>query len=110
VTQSYNAGYHRSIKMAPGHYKVSLPVVVFGKRFYHGGIGIPLVVDERGDHFSSPEFFVDLSVQTERFLCFQPFSDLGEKAREYLKDKYFAEPRWKYEMIETFLDEKKRIH
>ena len=32
-----------------------------------------------------------------------------EKAREYLKDKYLAEPRWKYEMIETFLDEKKRI-
>ena len=28
-----------------------------------------------------------------------------EKAREYLKDKYLAEPRWKYEMIETFLDE-----
>ena len=24
-------------------------------------------------------------------------------------DKYLAEPRWKYEMIETFLDEKKRI-
>ena len=32
-----------------------------------------------------------------------------EKAREFLKDKYLAEPRWKYEMIETFLDEKKRI-
>lgn len=32
-----------------------------------------------------------------------------EKAREYLKDKYLAEPRWKYEMIETFLDEKKSI-
>ena len=32
-----------------------------------------------------------------------------EKAREYLKDKYLVEPRWKYEMIETFLDEKKRI-
>ena len=34
----------------------------------------PLVVDERGDHFASPEFSVDL---TECFLCFQPFSDLG---------------------------------
>jgi hypothetical protein len=32
-----------------------------------------------------------------------------ENAREYLKDKYLAEPWWKYEMIETFLDEKKRI-
>jgi hypothetical protein len=32
-----------------------------------------------------------------------------ENAREYLKDKYLAEPRWKYEMIETFLDERKRI-
>ena len=32
-----------------------------------------------------------------------------EKAREYLKDKYLAEPRWKYEMIETFLDEKKTM-
>jgi hypothetical protein len=31
-----------------------------------------------------------------------------EKAREYLKDKYLAESRWKYEMIERFLDEKKR--
>jgi hypothetical protein len=31
-----------------------------------------------------------------------------EKASEYLKDKYLAEPRWKHEMIETFLDEKKR--
>ena len=33
--------------------------------------------DERGDHFACPEFSVDLSVQTEGFLCFQPFSDLG---------------------------------
>jgi hypothetical protein len=32
-----------------------------------------------------------------------------EKVSEYIKDKYLAEPRWKYEMIETFLDEKKRI-
>jgi hypothetical protein len=32
-----------------------------------------------------------------------------EKPREYLKDKYLAEPRWKYEMIETCLDEKKKI-
>ena len=32
-----------------------------------------------------------------------------EKTREYLKDKYLAEPRWKYEMIETFLDERKRF-
>jgi hypothetical protein len=32
-----------------------------------------------------------------------------EKAREYLKDKLLAEPRWKNEMIETFLDVKKRI-
>ena len=32
-----------------------------------------------------------------------------EKAREYLKDKYVAESRWKNQMIETFLDEKKRI-
>ena len=35
-------------------------------------------------------------------------TNLG-KARQYLKDKYLAEPRWKYEMIETFLDERKRI-
>ena len=64
-------------KYVNDHYKVSVPVVVFGKRFHHGGIGVPLVVDERGDHFASPEFSVDLSVQTERFLCFQPFSDYG---------------------------------
>jgi hypothetical protein len=32
-----------------------------------------------------------------------------EKAREYLKDKYVAESRWTNQMIETFLDEKKRI-
>jgi hypothetical protein len=50
--------------------KVSVLVVVFDKRFHHGSIGVPLVVDERGDHFSSPEFSVDLTVQTERFLCF----------------------------------------
>jgi hypothetical protein len=154
-------------KDVDGHYIVSVPVVVFGKRLHLGGIGVPLVVDERGDHFASPEYSVDLSVQTERFLCFQTFCDLGfsqhvfsflvdglvqfvhaterirmlrytykrgyviggckmdktyvlllfvvlskailEKAREYLKDKYLVEPRWKYEMIETFLDEKKRI-
>jgi hypothetical protein len=60
-----------------GQYKVSVSVVFFGKRFHHGGIGVPLVVDERGDHFAYPAFSVDLSVQTERFLCFQPFSDLG---------------------------------
>jgi hypothetical protein len=64
-------------KDVDGHYKVSVPVVVFGKRFHHGSIGVPLVLDERGDHFASPELSVDLSVQTELFLCFQPFSDLG---------------------------------
>ena len=32
-----------------------------------------------------------------------------EKAREYQKDKHLTEPRWKYEMIETFLNQKKRI-
>ena len=32
-----------------------------------------------------------------------------EKVSEYIKDKYLAEPRWENEMIETFLDEKKRI-
>ena len=64
-------------KDVDGHNKVSVAVVVFGKRFHHGGIGVPLVVDEQGDHFASPEFSVRLSVQTERFLCFQPFSDLG---------------------------------
>jgi hypothetical protein len=64
-------------KDVDGHYKVSVPVVVFGKRFHHGGIGVPLVVDERDNHSASPEFSVDMSVQTERFLCFQSFSDLG---------------------------------
>jgi hypothetical protein len=47
----------------------NVPVVIFDKRFHHGIIGIPLVVDERGDHFASPEFSVDLTVQTECFLC-----------------------------------------
>jgi hypothetical protein len=32
-----------------------------------------------------------------------------EKAREYQKDKYLTEPHWKYQMIETFLNQKKRI-
>jgi len=32
-----------------------------------------------------------------------------EKAREYLKDRYLAKPQWKYEMIEAFLNEQKRI-
>jgi hypothetical protein len=54
------------MKMSMAHYKVSVPVVVFDKRFHHGGIGVPLVVDERGDHFASPDLANDLSVQTER--------------------------------------------
>ena len=49
-------------KDVDGHYKVSVPVVVFGKRFHHGSIGVPLVVDERGDHFASPEFSADPTI------------------------------------------------
>ena len=77
------------------HYKGSVPVVVFAKRFHHGGIGVPLVVDERGDHFACPEFSVDLSVQTERFLCFQPFSDLGfsQHVFSFLSDGLVVCPR-----------------
>lgn len=64
----------------------------------------------RGDTWSVDKTYVLLLFAAKPSDVYVALSKTNlEKAREYLKDKYLAEPRWKYEMIETFLDEKKRI-
>jgi hypothetical protein len=64
----------------------------------------------RGDTWSVDKTYVLLLSATKPSDVYVAMSKTNlEKAREYLKDKYLTEPRWKYEMIETFLDEKKRI-